>query len=148
MQFVVTVSRFDVVGRRSPSLLIVPSRVRRDSLPYSPCMGRIFLYTGLSSNKRSVDLRLERHLRVRGLVPVLTLARSTERGRSGGCTSRFQWRTRTVLHSGGCTTKGSVRATPKNALRALQRGPRVVNNLDDAPGGHVGLCWLLLLSGG
>lgn len=110
-------------------------------------MGRIFLYTGLSSNKRSVDLRLERHLRVRGLVPDLALTHSTERG-SGGLTFRFVWRTRTVLHSGGCTTKGGVRATPKNALRALQRGPRVVNNLDDAPGGHVGLCWLLLLSGG
>ena len=111
-------------------------------------MGRIFLYTGLSSNKRSVDLRLERHLRVRGgLVPNLTLARSTERG-SGGLTFRSGWTWCTVLHSGGCTTKGSVRATPKNALRALQRGPCVVNNLDDAPGGHVGLCWLLLLFGG
>jgi hypothetical protein len=104
-------------------------------LPILSFYGLHFLYTGLSSNKRWVGFRLERHLRVRGMVavPYLARARSSERG-SGGCTFRSLWRTRTVLHSSGCTTEGRVRATPKNALRTLQCRPCVVDNLDDASG--------------
>lgn len=61
----VVVFRFDAVGTRSLSRVSSPLCVRRDSYPYSPCMGSIFLHTGLSSNKRVVDFRLERHERVR-----------------------------------------------------------------------------------
>lgn len=77
----------------------------------------------------------------------LAFARSSKRG-SGGGAFRFPvlGTNGIVLHCRSRTAELRVRTTSKDALRALQCGPRIVDDLDDASGGHAGLC--LLLFGG
>ena len=112
-------------------------------LPILSLYGSHFFCTReLGSHKRSVDFRLERHDRMRRCVlEDLALARSLKRTSCGGAFRFLGWWRRTAvlpfrLHA----AEGSVRATSKNALRALQRGPGVVDDLDDASGRHMWVC--------